>query len=134
VPSRSPCYSLPVRKPLKTMTTTTTPKFTTEVVTKAIDTETKTTQGKTFFNYFAAQDFTVYMHYNQVREYKAGDKVNLEPCKEGFAAVDGYGCHIIDAIETNGVKTNTHIVPAEWIIRREFCIVREYKTTVFEIL
>jgi hypothetical protein len=116
------------------MTTTTAPQFATEVVTKAIDTETKTTQGKTFFNYFATQDFTLYLQYNQVRTYKAGDKVDVEPCKEGFGMIDGYRCHIIDAIETNGVKTNTHIIPTEWIVRREFCIVREYKTTVFEIL
>ena len=116
------------------ITTTTTPKFTTEVVTKAIDTEVKTTQGKTFFEYYAAKDFVVHLQYNQIREYKVGDKVNLERCKEGFVALGGYRCHLIDVIETDGTKTNTHIVPTEWVTRREFCIVREYKTTVFEIL
>jgi len=114
--------------------TTTAPRFTTKPILKEINTENKTTQGKTFFNYYAAKDFVVYLHYDQVREYKAGDKVGLEPCDGGFAVLDGYRCHIIDAIETGGVKTNTHIVPADWVTRREFCIVREYKTTTWEIL
>ena len=59
------------------MITTTAPKFTTEVVTKAIDTEVKTTQGKTFFEYYAAKDFVVHLQYNQAREYKVGDKVKV---------------------------------------------------------
>lgn len=115
------------------MTPTTAPQFITEVTTKEINTEAKTTQGKAFFNYYAAKDFTLHLHY-QVLNYKAGDKVGLEPCDDGFAVLDGYRCHTIDAIEIDGVKTKTHIVPADWITRREFCIVREYKTTVWEVL
>jgi len=116
------------------MTPTTAPEFTTTVTTKEINTEAKTTQGKAFFNYYAAKDFTVHLQYDQVREYKAGDKVSLEPCQDGFAMLDGYRCHIIDFIEIDGVKTRTHIVPADWIVRRQFCIVREYKTTIWEVL
>jgi hypothetical protein len=114
--------------------TTTAPRFTTTPILKEISTEVKTTQGKTFFNYYAAKDFTIRLQYDHVIQYKAGDRVALEPCKEGFGMTDGYRCHIIDAIEMDGVKTNTHIVPTEWITRREFCIVREYKTTVWEVL
>jgi hypothetical protein len=110
------------------------PRFTTTPILKKIDTENKTTQGKAFFNFFAAKDFALHLPYNQVIRYKAGEKVLLEPCQEGFAMLDGYDCHIIDAIETGGVKTNTRIVPADWVTRREFCIVREYKTTTWEIL
>jgi hypothetical protein len=115
------------------MTPTTTPQFVTEVITKEINTEAKTTQGKTFFNYYAAKDFTVELHYNTLN-VKAGDKVQLEPCNGGFAVLDGYNCHLINAIEADGVKTKTHLVPADWITRREFCIVREYKTTIWEIV
>ena len=114
--------------------TTTAPRFATTPILKEIETENKTTQGKTFFNYYAAKDFTIHLQYNQVIQYKAGDRVALEPCKEGFGMLDGYRCHIIDAIETDGIKFNTHIVPTEWITRREFCIVREYKTTVWEVM
>ncbi len=116
------------------MTPTTAPEFTTAAITKEINTEAKTTQGKAFFNYFAAKDFTVYLQYNQVREYKAGDKVGVDRCGDAFAILDGYRCHIIDFIEAGGVKTKTHLIPADWITRREFCIVREYKTTVWEVL
>jgi len=116
------------------MTPTALPEFRNEYKVTPIDTTAKTTQGKAWFNYYAAKDFTVYLQYNQVREYKAGDKVSLEPCKEGFGMLDGYRCHIIDFIEADGVKTKTYIVPTDWITRRQFCIVREYKTTVWEVL
>jgi hypothetical protein len=117
------------------MTPTTQPEFTTEAITKEINTEAKTTQGKAFFNYYAAKDFTVHLQYDQVREYKAGDKVGVDCCQDdGFAMLDGYRCHIIDFIEADGVKTKTHFIPTDWIVRRQFCIVREYKTTIWEIL
>ena len=128
-------YTFPVsNNNTNTMTPTTTPQFIKEVTTKEINTEAKTTQGKAFFNYFAAKDFTVYLQYNQVREYKAGDKVGVDRCGDAFAILDGYRCHIIDFIEAGGVKTKTHLIPADWITRREFCIVREYKTTIWEIV
>ena len=127
-------YTFPVsNNNTNTMIPTTRPRFVTEVITKEINTEAKTTQGKAFFNYHAAKDFTIEMHYN-TRTYKAGDRVALEPCGEGFAVLDGYNCHCIEAIEADGAKTKTHIVPADWVTRREFCIVREYKTTIWEVL
>jgi len=116
------------------MTPTAQPEFTTEKALKEINTEAKTTQGKAFFIYYAAKDFTVHLQYGQVLEYKAGNEVGLESCQEGFALLDGYSCHTIDAIEIDGVKTKTHFVPADWITRRQFCVVREYKTTTWEIL
>ena len=114
--------------------TTTAPRFTTQPILKEVDTESKTTQGKTFFHHYAAKDFTVYGVYGYVQEYKVGERVNLQPHNGNFTLLDGYGCCVIDAIETDGVKTETMIVPADWITRREFCIVREYKTTTWEIL
>ena len=114
--------------------TTAAPRFTTKPILKEIDTENKTTQGETFFRHYAAKDFTIYGHYGYIEAYKVGDEVNLA-CYEGnFTLLDAYHCFVIDAIETEGVKTNTHIVPADWVTRREFCIVREYKTTTWEIL
>ena len=116
------------------MTTTTKPQFTTEAMTKEISTEAKTTQGDAFFNYFAAKNFTIKLQYGNQIKYKTGDKVALTPCDGGFTMLDGYRCCIIDAIKSGGVETNENIVPADWITRREFCIVREYKTTVWEIV
>ena len=116
-----------------TMTPTTAPEFTTEAITKEINTEAKTTQGKAFFNYYAAKDFTLHLHH-QVLNYKAGDKVGVDRCGDDFAILDGYRCHLIDFIEADGVKTKTHLIPADWIVRRQFCIVREYKTTIWEII
>ena len=116
------------------MTTTTKPQFTTEAITKEISTEAKTTQGNAFFNYFAAKNFTVKLQYGNQIKYKTGDKVSLTPCNGGFAMLDGYNCHCIEAIKLGGVETKALIVPADWIVRREFCIVREYKTTVWEIV
>ena len=114
--------------------TTTAPRFTTQPILKEVDTESKTTQGKTFFRYYAAKDFSIYGHYGYMKAYEAGDEVNLE-CGDGnFTLLNGYGGCIIDAIETDGVKTETTFVPADWITCREFCIVREYKTTTWEIL
>ena len=115
------------------MTPTTQPEFTTEKALKEINTEAKTTQGKAFFNYYAAKDFTVYMHYNQVRTYKVGDELDVDRCGDNFTVCDSYGT-IVDEIEADGVKTKTHWIPADWITRRQFCIVREYKTTTWEIL
>jgi hypothetical protein len=116
-----------------TMTPTTAPEFTTAAITKEINTEAKTTQGKAFFNYYAAKDFTVYMHYNDVRTYKAGEQVGVERCGDAFTVRDGYGT-IVDEVEADGVKTKTHLIPADWIVRRQFCIVREYKTTIWEVI
>jgi hypothetical protein len=116
-----------------TMTPTTAPEFTTAAITKEINTEAKTTQGKAFFNYYAAKDFTVYMHYNHVRTYKAGEQVGVERCGDAFTVRDGYGT-IVDEVEADGVKTKTHLIPADWITRRQFCIVREYKTTIWEVI
>jgi hypothetical protein len=113
--------------------TTAAPRFTTKPILKEIDTENKTTQGKTFFRHYAAKDFTIYGHYGYIQAYKVGDEVNLERCNGNFTLLDGYGCYIIDAIETDGVKTEAMVVPADWITSREFCVVREYKTTIWEI-
>jgi len=114
--------------------TTTAPRFTTKPILKEIDTENKTTQGQTFFRDYAAKDFTIYGHYGYIQAYQAGDEVNLARCDGNFTLLDGYGCCIIDAIETDGVKTETQFVPADWVTRRQFCVVREYKTTTWEIL
>lgn len=117
------------------MTPTTQPEFTTVKTLKEINTEAKTTQGNAFFKHYAAKDFTVYLQYDQVFEYKAGDEVGVDCCQDdGFAILDSYRCHITDFIEADGVKTKTHLIPADWIVRRQFCIVREYKTTTWEIL
>ena len=127
-------YTFPVtNNNTNTMRPTTAPEFTTEVITKEINTEAKTTQGKAWFNYYAAKDFTVYMHYNYVRTYKVGDQVDVDRCGDAFTIRDGYGT-IVDEVEADGVKTRTHLIPADWITRRQFCIVREYKTTVWEVL
>ena len=128
------CYTFPVsNNNTNTMTPTTAPEFSTEAITKEINTEAKTTQGRAFFNYYATKDFTVVIFYNQVRKYKAGDPVSVDRCGDAFTIRDGYGT-IVDEIEADGVKTRTHLIPADWITRRQFCIVREYKTTTWEIL
>lgn len=129
-------YTLGMKDKLTTMIPTAKPQFrNADLITQEIDTTAKITQADAFFKHYATKDFTVHLQYGQTHAYKAGDQVNLEKCGEGFALLDGYGCHVIDAIEADGVKTDRcHVVPADWVTSRQFCIVREYKTTIWEIV
>jgi hypothetical protein len=115
------------------MMTTTKPKFKNEVAVKEIETTDKTTQGDRFYKYYATRDFAVHAHYNNVYTFKKDEATWVQPHKGGFGLFDGYGL-IMDKIEIDGVETETDVIPAEWITRREFCTVREYKTTVWEII
>ena len=115
-------------------TPTVAPKFNSDsVVATPIKTEVKTTQATTFSKAFATADFELVFHYS-TSQYKVGDEISVSKFKEGYTMLDGYGCHLFEEIIINGVKTKTFYIPNELIKERQFTIVREYKTTVWEIL
>ena len=66
-------------------------------------------------------------------EYEAGDKLNVKKDKEGFYMLDGYCCHVIQGYTLNGKEERTHYLPVELFQTKEYAIVREYKSTVWEI-
>ena len=103
------------------------------VVAVPINTETKTTQAQTFANHFAAVDFELDFGYH-ITAYKAGEKIGVGKYHDGYTILDGYGCHAFNAVIVNGVRTETLFIPAGLLIERTFSIVREYKTTTWEIL
>ena len=119
---------------MKTETTpTTAPKFRdAATVADPINTEVKTTQAATFANYYATADFELDFGY-YVKQYNAGDKMNIQRFDEGYTMLDGYRCHLFEAVIVNGVRTQTLFIPNELIKERHFTIVREYKTTTWEI-
>jgi len=100
-----------------------------------VNTETKTTQTQTFKKFEAVKAFMIELPYNSKRVYEIGDLVPIGREEEkGYPMVDGYNCHMIDAVTVEGIRTITNFIPKELIKERLFSIVREYKTTTWEIL
>jgi hypothetical protein len=115
-------------------THTTAPQFRNpNVVAEAVSTETKTTQGNTFAEHTLKEKVTVQYTYTKV-EYEAGAKVpELMKGKEGFYRVCGYGNHMIEGFTRNGKEEKTNYLPLELFETKRYAVVREYKTTVWEI-
>lgn len=87
----------------------------------ALDTTVKTTE-KYETKYFAKVEFTCDYGYGQVKTYAVGDEVGGIATKQGIAQ---YGC--------DGAFIE-HVIPWEKITVKTFCTVREYKTTVWEVV
>ena len=114
-------------------TPTTTPSFKNKaLVLEPIKTETKTTQGDSFFEHTLKQNITVQYTYTKA-EYQAGDKLSVQKDPEGFYMLDGYKCHAIEGYTLNGKEERTNYLPLELFETKQYVIVREYKTTQWEI-
>lgn len=115
-------------------TPTTAPKFRdAAIVATPINTEVKTTQAATFINYFVVADFELDFGY-YVKQFNAGDRIAIDHSEQGYTMLDGYRCHLFNAVIVNGVRTETLFIPNELVKERHFAIVREYKTTTWEII
>ena len=119
---------------MKEITTpTTAPSFKNKaLVLEPIKTETKTTQGDSFFEYILKQKITIQYAYAK-EEYEECDKLPVRKDEQGFYMLDGYGCHVIEGYILNGKEEKTNYLPAELFEVKQYAIVREYKTTVWEI-
>jgi len=119
---------------MKTETTpTTAPSFKNkDLVFEPVKTETKTTQADSFFEHTLKENITVQFVHTKC-EYKIGDKLPVRKDPEGFYMLDGYGCHVIEGFTRNGKEEKTHYLPLELFETKQYAIVREYKTTVWEI-
>ena len=117
-----------------TTTPTAAPKFKNQALTlEPIKTEVKTTQADTFIEYTLNQNITIQYLYAQ-KEYQAGDKLPVRKGEQGFYILDGYNCHEIEGYILNGQEEKTHYLPLDLLARREYAIVREYKTTLWEVI
>ena len=120
---------------METTTPTTAPKFKDQtLVLEPIKTETKTTQADSFVEYTLKENVTIQFPYGNRKEFQIGDKLPVQKRKEGFCILDGYRCHEIEGYTLNGQEEKTHFLPLELFERKEYVIIREYKTTLWEIL
>jgi hypothetical protein len=83
----------------------------------ALETTGKATE-KFEVKYFAKEEIVCERAYN-TRTYNVGDEIGGTPMNEGLHQYDGYV---------------NNVIPWDKITTKTFCIVREYKTTVFEIV
>lgn len=114
-------------------TPTTAPSFKNKaLVVEPVKTETKTTQADSFFEHTLKQNITVQYTYTK-KEYEAGTKLPVRKDPEGFYMVCGYGNHMIEGYTLNGKEEKTNYLPLELFETKQYAIVREYKTTVWEI-
>jgi hypothetical protein len=104
-----------------------------DIVAIPLKTEVKNTQGKAFTNFYAAVDFELDFGYH-ITAFKKGEKVAAQKCHDGVTILDGYKCHAFNAVIVNGVRTENLFIPAQLLTERTFAIVREYKTTTWEIV
>ena len=117
-----------------TTTPTAAPKFKSQaLVLEPIKTETKTTQADTFIEYTLKENITIKFPYGQ-NEYQIGDKLPVRKTEQGFCILGGYNSHEIMGYILDGKEEKTHYLPAEFLERKEYAIVREYKTTLWEII
>lgn len=107
------------RQPLLTMTAQ--PNLKPQYKAIALNTANKATE-KYEDKYFAKVEFTIDYGYGQVITYAVGDEIKGVAMKNGLAQYCNYG----NVIE--------HFVSWENITTKTFCTVREYITTVFEIV
>jgi len=114
-------------------TPTTAPSFKNKaLIVEPVQTQTKTTQGTSFFEHVLKENITIQFRYVKA-EYQAGQIPNVQKSEEGFYMVDGYGCHEIEGYTLNGKTEKTNYLPVELFETKQYAIVREYKTTVWEI-
>ena len=119
---------------METTTPTAAPKFKNQALTlEPIKTETKTTQADTFIEYTLKQDITIEFPYWK-KEYKTGDLMHVGKDEKGFYMVDGYNCHLIEGYTLDGKEEKGHYLPLNLFERKEYAIVREYKTTLWEVI
>ena len=114
-------------------TSTSAPQFKDKnLVVEPVKTDIKTTQSNTFIERTLKENITVQYPYLKV-EYQAGDKLAICKDQKGFYMVDGYGCHEIFGFTRNGKEEETNYLPLDLFETKEYVIVREYKTTTWEI-
>lgn len=103
------------------MTPTIAPKIKPQYTAIAIDTTSKAT-AKYETKYFAKIEFTRDYGYGQVKTYAVGDEISGVAMKDGLAQYCNYGSVI------------ENLIPWDQITKKTFCTMREYKTTVWEIV
>jgi hypothetical protein len=86
-----------------------------------LDTTNKTTQ-RFEDKYFAKVEFTLDYGYGQIKTYTVGDEIMGIATKDGLAQYCNHGAVV------------EHFIPWENITTKTFCTVREYITTVFEVV
>lgn len=87
----------------------------------ALNTANKATE-KYEDKYFAKVELTIDYGYGQIKTYAVGDEIMGVTTTEGLAQYCNYGAVI------------EKVIPWENITTKTFCTVREYVTTVFEIV
>ena len=87
----------------------------------ALDTTGKTTE-KYEEKYYTKVEFTRDYGYGQTKTYAVGDEIGGVATKNGLAQYCVYGAVI------------EKLIPWDQITVKTFCTVREYKTTVFEVV
>ena len=107
------------RQPLPTMNAQ--PNLKPQYKAIALNTANKATE-KYEDKHFAKVEFTIDYGYGQIKTYAIGDEIKGVAMKNGLAQYCNYG----NVIE--------HFIPWENITTKTFCTVREYITTVFEIV
>ena len=104
-----------------------------DIVAIPLETKVKNTQERTFSNFYAAADFELDFGYH-ITAFKKGERVPAQKFRDGITLLDGYKCYAFNGVLVNGIKTENHFIPAELLTERRFTIVREYKTTTWEIV
>jgi len=116
-----------------TNTPTSAPQFKDKaLVAEHVETQIKTTQGNTYFQHTLKEDITVQYTYTK-REYAAGITLPVRKDEKGFYMLDGYNCHEIEGYILDGIEEKTNYLPLELFETKQYVIVREYKTTAWEI-
>lgn len=103
------------------MNTTIAPQIKPQYTALAIETTTKATE-RYETKYFTKVEFTRDYGYGQVKTYTVGDQIEGVATEQGLAQYCNYGAVV------------ENIIPWENITKKTFCTVREYTTTVWEIV
>lgn len=103
------------------MTPTILPRIKPQFEAIALETTGKATE-KYENKYFTKVEFTRDYGYGQFKTYAVGDEITGVATAAGLAQYCNYGAVV------------ENLIPWEQITKKTFCTVREYKTTVFEIV
>jgi len=116
-----------------TNTPTAAPQFKDKaLVAEPVETQTKTTLGNTFFQHTLKENITIQCTYTK-HEYAAGTTLPVRKDEKGFYMLDGYSCHEIEGYILDGKEEKTNYLPLELFETKQYAVVREYKTTSWEI-
>ena len=100
-----------------------------------VSTEEKTTQSDTVTRYSAARNFALVFRDGNKKDFQVGDWVDgFRIEKENFSMLDAYNYDRISGYEIDGEFFETRLVPMDFLKKRFFSVVREYRVTEWEIV